>query len=447
MKRLYCVLLVFSVAFSCPEGFYEDSCDNCWLPYCYDYVSHDISYDIIESECIGDTVMWIIPSDENDPNFNNYCSGTCPEGYMLDDCNSCWSSFCYTFFNQGLNGDPSHSVYYDLTIEECESYGYNYYSPDNPSNPYWNSNCNDVGDDGGEVDECADCLDSCTSYVMENYGYSIEQAYEWCGSTPSSQYGCSDYCSDETCTSGDANNDGLINVVDIVIIVESILYNYANLCSEDINNDGLVNVTDVVILVNMILGNARVDYNNADEANVVLTANSISLEANGYVGGAQVTLSHGYDFSIELADAFISDYRTSGNVTTFIIVSDGSKSLEHLASISGKCKIESAVIVNAHEEIGNQIVELKAVELNLAGPNPFNPSTSLNVAVPEAGHVSVKVYNVMGQHVATLADGFMERSASGYTLNWNASQMPSGVYLVRAETGSSVSTQKLMLLK
>ena len=249
---------------------------------------------------------------------------------------------------------------------------------------------------------------------------------------------------------GDANLDGSVDVSDVVMIVSAILEGGTEWdeCTMDVNQDGMVNVTDVVQVVGTILGgSARVDYNNADEANVVLTANSISLEANGYVGGAQVTLSHGYDFSIELADAFISDYRTSGSVTTFIIVSDGSKSLEHLASISGKCKIESAVIVNAHEEIGNQIVELKAVELNLAGPNPFNPSTSLNVAVPEAGHVSVKVYNVMGQHVATLADGFMEKSASGYTLNWNASQMPSGVYLVRAETGSSVSTQKLMLLK
>ena len=53
----------------------------------------------------------------------------------------------------------------------------------------------------------------------------------------------------------------------------------------------------------------------------------------------------------------------------------------------------------------------------------------------------------MGQHVATLADGYMERSVSGYTFQWNAGQMPSGVYLVRAETHTGVSTQKLMLLK
>ena len=85
--------------------------------------------------------------------------------------------------------------------------------------------------------------------------------------------------------------------------------------------------------------------------------------------------------------------------------------------------------------------------LGRAYPNPFNPTTTIDYSIVDAGHVTVKIYNVVGQHVATLADGYMERSASGYTLNWNASQMPSGVYLVKAETASSVSTQKLMLLK
>ena len=133
---------------------------------------------------------------------------------------------------------------------------------------------------------------------------------------------------------------------------------------------------------------------------------------------------------------------------TFGIVVTDNKSLEYVATVNGSFKIESAIVVNSNQEISDQsIVELKGLELKLAGPNPFNPSTSLNVVVPDAGNVTVKIYNIVGQHVATLADGYMESSASGYTLNWNASQMSSGVYLVRAETAGGVSTQKLMLLK
>ena len=129
------------------------------------------------------------------------------------------------------------------------------------------------------------------------------------------------------------------------------------------------------------------------------------------------------------------------------MVSDGA-SITDVASINGSYTIESMVLANGSSEIENtSILEIDGFEVKLSGPNPFNPTTSLNVVVPMAGHVTVKIYNIIGQHVATLADEYMDRSASGHTLHWNAGQMPSGVYLVRAETASSVSTQKLMLLK
>ena len=77
----------------------------------------------------------------------------------------------------------------------------------------------------------------------------------------------------------------------------------------------------------------------------------------------------------------------------------------------------------------------------------FNPSTTLNVVVPIAGHVSVKIYYVVGQEVATLADGVMAENFTGYKLNWNASDLSSGVYFVRAESAGHVSFEKFMLLK
>ena len=49
MRFFYLFLLTLSLCFTqCPEGFYEDSCSNCWLPYCYDYTSHQVSYDLDE---------------------------------------------------------------------------------------------------------------------------------------------------------------------------------------------------------------------------------------------------------------------------------------------------------------------------------------------------------------------------------------------------------------
>ena len=84
--------------------------------------------------------------------------------------------------------------------------------------------------------------------------------------------------------------------------------------------------------------------------------------------------------------------------------------------------------------------------LSEAYPNPFNPSTSINLSIPESGHVSVMVYNVMGQLVSTLADGYMDAS-DNYSFTWDGSAVPSGVYLITATTANHTSTQKVMLLK
>jgi flagellar hook assembly protein FlgD len=69
----------------------------------------------------------------------------------------------------------------------------------------------------------------------------------------------------------------------------------------------------------------------------------------------------------------------------------------------------------------------------------------MTLAVPEAGNVSVQVYNIMGQVVATLASGYMD--ASTYTLTWDASEVSSGMYFVQAEAAGSLTTQKLVLMK
>ena len=136
------VLVLFSFLYSaCPDDFYEDDCGNCWLPYCYDTQSLAVQYDTTESECLEQDRNWIIPGIDEGIYFNNYCDGQCPEKFMVDDCNHCWNSFCYSFFQKGLNGDPAHSVYYDLDIEDCKSYGYNYYSPNHRFNPQWNYGC------------------------------------------------------------------------------------------------------------------------------------------------------------------------------------------------------------------------------------------------------------------------------------------------------------------
>jgi hypothetical protein len=78
-------------------------------------------------------------------------------------------------------------------------------------------------------------------------------------------------------------------------------------------------------------------------------------------------------------------------------------------------------------------------------PNPFNPSTTINYQLPEKNHVSLKVYDILGNLVTTLVDQEME--AGYYSVNWNASQLASGIYVYRIISESFVSTKKMILMK
>jgi hypothetical protein len=84
-------------------------------------------------------------------------------------------------------------------------------------------------------------------------------------------------------------------------------------------------------------------------------------------------------------------------------------------------------------------------ELSQNYPNPFNPSTIISFSLPKEGNVKLGVYNLLGQEVASLVDGF--REAGSYNINWNASKLSSGIYIYRIESNSFSVTKKMALLK
>ena len=82
-------------------------------------------------------------------------------------------------------------------------------------------------------------------------------------------------------------------------------------------------------------------------------------------------------------------------------------------------------------------------------PNPFNPSTTLTLEIPESGLVEVVAYNLQGQKVAEIVRGVFPQGAT--VLNWstkvNGAPLPSGVYVVALKSGRSVVTQKVVKLQ
>lgn len=78
-------------------------------------------------------------------------------------------------------------------------------------------------------------------------------------------------------------------------------------------------------------------------------------------------------------------------------------------------------------------------------PNPFNPATTINYAVPEAGLVTLKIYDILGREVRTLVNG--EKSPGRYSVNFDASALASGIYIYRITAGAYSSVKKMVLLK
>ncbi|HRI46714.1 MAG TPA: T9SS type A sorting domain-containing protein [Ignavibacteriaceae bacterium] len=83
--------------------------------------------------------------------------------------------------------------------------------------------------------------------------------------------------------------------------------------------------------------------------------------------------------------------------------------------------------------------------LNQNYPNPFNPSTTVSFSIAKAGNVKLSLYNLLGQEVKSIINGFI--SAGNHTVNIDASNLNTGVYLYKIESGSFSQVRKMTLMK
>jgi bacillopeptidase F (M6 metalloprotease family) len=87
----------------------------------------------------------------------------------------------------------------------------------------------------------------------------------------------------------------------------------------------------------------------------------------------------------------------------------------------------------------------KHFQLSQNYPNPFNPSTTIEFNLPKTCEVTLKVFNILGEEVATLVSDRL--SAGSYSYEWDASNLASGIYLYRLAAEGYVETKKMMLMK
>ncbi|MEQ9092204.1 MAG: T9SS type A sorting domain-containing protein [Balneola sp.] len=96
--------------------------------------------------------------------------------------------------------------------------------------------------------------------------------------------------------------------------------------------------------------------------------------------------------------------------------------------------------------IEDDLANVETFRLNQNYPNPFNPSTTISFNLPNAADVTLSVYNVLGQRVATLLNNRKYTSGS-HTLSFDASNLASGIYIYRIQAGSYTSQKRMTLIK
>lgn len=307
---------------------------------------------------------------------------------------------------------------------------------------------------------------------------------------------------------GDVNGDGFIDILDLIDVVDHIVgrdsLDSAEFLRADIapwtigapdpSPDGFVNVQDLAVIQNIILTGfypsgvqvndkptAQQEYlaksNGDEEAKVILymTTSGIAMHLDSKVAirGAQIhfgqlpdnpgninmdsELGGGYYFhQVDLLRVLMYDQAGQkyieegrhylGNIP-FSIERPQDITIDKLILVS----LDKRKLTNIKVEIIYGDAPLPYdYELFQNFPNPFNPSTSVMFTVPKNGLVTIKVYDMLGQEVATLVNEVVDRGV--YTVNWDGltnqgSYVASGNYIYRMVAGDFVKSRKMMLIK
>jgi hypothetical protein len=195
----------------------------------------------------------------------------------------------------------------------------------------------------------------------------------------------------------------------------------------------------------------------ADTIYAVGTDIDVSTETDSYDEYGALTLPDGTFNAIRESIRNVTKVYLSGTLSNtstsyslnWVTESGNQFSVQLDTIISGSVLVHSivftyisttpATLVKASSPLPNSFT------LNQNYPNPFNPSTQIQFSVPQAGFVTLKVYDMLGREVATLVNG--DLAPSSYSITWNAANVSSGVYLYKLDAGNYSVTKKMILMK
>ena len=280
---------------------------------------------------------------------------------------------------------------------------------------------------------------------------------------------CGDLCINGGCSTalGDLNEDEVLNIQDLITMVNHVLgANLLEGCpleAADINVDGIINIQDLISLVNLIIGVGRVaDLNGTAEIEYRESDSNliIDIESDVDVSGIQLSIKNNDELFIDIKgnDHLSKRKYFNDGVTNFLAFSLNNIVFDNHnieLTIKNSYQIDFSNIEILIVDVNGDPLYKKSsvkdsfgpVKFELTGifPNPFNPSTQVSFNVPVASDISLSAYNVQGEKVDLIFEGFKE--AGGYTYNWAPENLSSGVYYIRLNADGIINSKKALLVK
>ena len=105
---------------------------------------------------------------------------------------------------------------------------------------------------------------------------------------------------------------------------------------------------------------------------------------------------------------------------------------------------DTTIVEIAIGVVGEKLIP-KKFELSQNYPNPFNPVTTIKYGLPVDSYVELRIFNLLGEEVARMVN--QNQPAGFHEILWDASDVASGIYLYRIQSGDFVQTRKMVLLK
>ena len=246
---------------------------------------------------------------------------------------------------------------------------------------------------------------------------------------------------------GDTNLDGTVNVQDIVVLLNFILDfdepSQQEFVNGDMNSDGILNVLDVIRIVNNILGNGRVNTSDNNDFGIVNFQNInndlvMSIYSETDYSGVQISFNSNFDHNILLKDnshiTFKQNYANGrkiavaysmfneifdGHTAEFTIKNASNINIDDIEIIVGDTNGNEIKIY--YNELDSDLNESYSFDINSIYPNPFNPQTDISFTLPQDGYVKLSVYNIKGQELGVIFEGYQDAGYHSYT--WDASNL------------------------